>query len=147
MKKVNISAEFYLCAFPADEPSPREIGLSAQGGHLERGRDRGDKGPSPSGTAQEGGLPRESRRCPGRRLGWGEGWPRKLTGPAKSQPLWLTWAVPAPNPASVLAHGKTRRGAISPSPSLLFEINPHRNITYVNAVGPIDSESRQIDDC
>ena len=30
---------------------------------------QGDKDPSPRGTAQEGGLVRESRGCPGRRLG------------------------------------------------------------------------------
>ena len=73
MKKVNISAEFYLCAFPADEPSPREIGLSAQGVHPGAGMAQGDKGPRTRGTAQEGGLGREYRGCPGRRLG-GDEW-------------------------------------------------------------------------
>ena len=32
---------------------------------LERGRDRGDKGPRTRGAAQEGGVGRESRGCPG----------------------------------------------------------------------------------
>ena len=63
---------------------------------LERGRDRGDKGPRTRGTAQEGGLPRESRGCPGRRLGERMGQDQEdQPAPVISLPLCLNRPVPA----------------------------------------------------
>ncbi len=44
-------------------------GFRPRGATLERNQARGDQSPSPKGAAQEGGLPRESWGCPGRRPG------------------------------------------------------------------------------
>ena len=70
---------------------------------LERGRDRGDKGPSPRETAQEGGVGRELRGCPGRRPGERMGLAQEnQPAPVISQPLCLNRPVPKTLPASGL---------------------------------------------
>ena len=73
---------------PGAVTAPREIGHSPQEGHPGAGQAQGDQGASSWGTAQEGGLGREYRGCPGRRLGERMGLAQEdQPAPVISQPL------------------------------------------------------------